>query len=119
MSEKSRVGFEGRMTADEAARQLEAIAQGLRKGYLGLSAQNRSIGLSPSGRVYFGLRAQGRKGGGSVEVTVAWRPERESGYTMLQVSSEMPETDAEPTPAAGERTLTDEEEHGLAPDEDD
>lgn len=75
MTEKEKLAYESTMTAEEAARHLEALAKGLREHVMIIESGDTSIAIDVAREVQLELDAGASQKKSQVGLKIAWHPE--------------------------------------------
>jgi amphi-Trp domain-containing protein len=80
--------FSATLEASQVADYLVRIADGLRRGVVGLTAGERGIRLAPTAMLAFEIEAEGKpeKAAGSIALELSWKPEYASAAEALEIT---------------------------------
>jgi amphi-Trp domain-containing protein len=88
MGEHGKFEFTATLEPAHAADYLSRIADGLRRGVIGLSAAGRSIRMEPGATVTIEIAAESKpeKAKGSLAVEVSWRAREQASVDALEIT---------------------------------
>lgn len=88
MGDNGKFEFTATLEPDQAGDYLRQIADGLRRGVIGLSAAGRSIRLEPGAMVTVEIAAESKpdKGKGSFAIEVSWKPREQVSLDQLAIT---------------------------------
>ncbi|GEM_PF-1693965 len=80
--------FSATLEASQVADYLVRIADGLRRGVIGLTAGERAVRLEPTAMLAFEIEAEGKpeKSAGSIAMELSWKPEYASAAEALEIT---------------------------------
>jgi amphi-Trp domain-containing protein len=80
--------FSATLEASQVADYLVRIADGLRRGVIGLTAGERGVRLEPTAMLAFEIEAEGKpeKSAGSIAMELSWKPEYASAAEALEIT---------------------------------
>lgn len=88
MGDNGKFAFTATLEPDQAGEYFNQIADGLRRGVIGLSAAGRSIRLEPGAMVTVEIEAESKpdKGKGSFAIEVSWKAREQVSADQLAIT---------------------------------
>jgi len=102
MGENGKFEFTATLAPEQAADYLNKVADGLRRGVIGLAAAGRSIRLEPGALLTLEIAAETKpeKAKGSLAVEVSWKAREQASVHNLEVTVD-PREEAGHAPSRG------------------
>jgi amphi-Trp domain-containing protein len=101
---KSAIAIKGCMDQADLAELLEGVVASFKAGTVCVRKGSEFVTLKPSGRLYFEIEAEIKKGRQSLAVEVKWleEPQAKQACEPFSISATEPEFEPEPAPQATE-----------------
>jgi amphi-Trp domain-containing protein len=98
---KSKFAFSATLEATQVADYLMRIADGIRRGVVGLSAGGESVRLAPTAMLALGIKAEAKaeKASGRIALDLIWKPEFAADGQSLEITVDPREESGRHAPA--------------------